>query len=444
MQGVVKMRKKSSLFISILFIAVLFTSSTIAATSSDNAKTKPIVYTINIENTITAGTSQYIARAIETAEDENAAALVLLINTPGGLLDATLEIMENMLASEVQIITYVAPQGAIAASAGSFILVSGHVAAMSPGSTCGAAMPVTLSPTEGTTAPADDKTVKFLAGHIKSVAELKGRPGETIEKFVTENLTLDAQSALDEGVIDYIASSLEELLQILYIEDADIQSLEMSTRESATNIISNPQVSFILLIAGVYGLIIGFNAPQTFVPEVFGAISLVLGLYGLGLFSVNLFAALLIILGIGLFVAEALTPTYGVLSIGGIVSLVLGVMFLPAEPLMPAVWFVRFKYVSIGIGISASVLMVVLLRGLIKARKAKKVHGADEFIDKPAVVVEELSPEGLIKVQGEIWKAVSHDGTTLPEGQQVKVIKRIGMIAVVEPMEPVGKSEKEE
>lgn len=427
--------------------------STLLATSisfSENDSNTPLVYTIEIQDVITGGTTNYIARSIEKAEEDNAAALVLLINTPGGLVDATMTILEDMMASDVPIITYVSPQGAIAASAGSFILVGGHVASMSPGTTTGAAMPITIGLSEeGTqTNTADEKTINFLAGHIHSVATEKGRNGEVIEKFVTENLTLNAQEALDENVIDTIAIDLDTLLSdihdmttsvngkdvVLNTADAKVVPIGMTTREKATAIISNPQVSFLLVILGIYGLIIGFNAPQTYVPEVGGAIALMLGLYGLGMFEINLFAALMIILGVLLLIAEALTPTYGVLSVGGIISIIFGGLFLPREPLMPVRWFTNLTALVVGVGLGASILMIIALRAILRVRRKKVPQGRNEFADVETTVLDVNENGSLVKIQGEYWYGLTPDGKNVEIGQTVRIINRTGTKLVIQPV----------
>jgi len=411
----------------------------------------PIIYTIEIHNIITSGTAEYISRAIETAESNNAAALVMRINTPGGLVEATLDILENMLGSDIPIITYVEPGGAIAASAGSFILLGGHVAAMTPGTTCGASMPVTISLSEdgSQTNQADEKTIKFLAGHIKSIASERGKNGETAEKFVTENLTLDSYEALDKGVIDVIALSLEDLLTEVHGSVVDIKGksiklntlngvikpLEMSLSEKTTGFLGNPQISFILVILGFYGIVIGINAPETYVPEVAGSIALILGLYGIGLFETSLFAGVLIIMGIAMLIAEIYTPTYGVLSLGGIVSIILGGIYFPVEPLLPKVWIRSFVSLTIGIGIGASVFMLLIIRSIIKIKKRPTFIGKDEFTNLTAEVVEVAmgkSSEGLIKVQGELWRAKTNDGSTLQLGKRVVIVGREEMTVIVE------------
>lgn len=406
----------------------------------------PLILTITIDDMITAGTTARIDRGIEEAKSRGASALVLILDTPGGLVDATLKILTSLSASEVPIITFVTPQGAIAASAGAFILLGGNITAMSPGTTTGAAMPVTITPGEEGTQTADDKTILFLAGHIKSIAEANDRPGDIAERFVTENLTLSAQEALELGVADYIEPNLNALLDRIHgleiqvkdqiikmnTKDAVVENIEPSIREIITHLISNPQITFILLLVGIYGLIIGFNNPGTFVPEVLGAISLILALFGLGMFEVNLFAIIMIVLGIGLLVAEALTPTYGVLGLGGVTSLIVGIIYLPVEPLVTSRWLIQFRLMAVGIGVVASIFLVILLAGLLKLRKVPVMMGSGEFTGNIGVVVEELNPDGLIQIKGELWKARGVNGEIIPVGTNVRIIERQHLVCIVE------------
>lgn len=448
------MKRKIILFL-ILFqtFIILFTTSDQSYTDSEQTD-NPKVYTIAVNDIITAGTADYISRSIRTAENDDAAALVVLINTPGGLVTATLSILEEMLGSSVPIITYVEPSGAIAASAGSFILVGGHIASMTPGTTCGAAMPVTLSfGEEGsqTTSP-DDKTLKFLAGHMRSIAAERGKNADIVEKFVTENLTIDSATALEEGVIDIVAPSLQELLEAIHNQsimvkgkmvqlntlNATIIPMERILSEKVTGLLGNPQISFLLVILGFYGIVIGVQAPETYLPEVAGVIALVLGLYGIGLFQANVFAGVLMLLGVILLITEFFTPTYGVLSLGGVVCLVVGGIFLPVEPLMPRAWMKGFVSVTIGIGIGASVFLILVVRSLIQIRKKPHFIGKDAFVNHLAEVVEcvpDLDSEALIKIQGELWRAKSENGSQLTAGEWVNVVGREGLVILVEPVE---------
>ncbi len=413
---------------------------------AEENQSSPFVYTLKVEGMVTAGTTNHIRRSIEVAEKDGAEALVILLNTPGGLVNATLDIVGDMISADVPIITYVSPQGGIAASAGTFIMIGGHKAAMAPGTTIGAAMPVMVRPDEEGSAAADDKTILFLAGHMKSIAEARDRPGDIAERFVTENLTLSGGEALELGVIDLIESNLDSLLNSLDGERIELESgivtlntsnastreMEKTTQEKITHLVSNPQITFVLLLIGVYGLIIGFSSPGTFVPEVLGAISLLLALYGLGLFEVNLFAALLMVLGVGLLVAEALTPTYGVLGVGGVISMVLGILYLPVEPLVSDRWLAQFRFMAFGIGIIGSVVLVIMLAGIYRLKKSPIIHGSREFMMDVARVVETIDPEGLIMVRGELWKARSAGGEKIEKDMQVRIIDRENMTCIVE------------
>lgn len=434
-------KKKSGLIIAFIF---LFSLNNLM--SLTGAERQPLVYTLRVEDTVTAGTAKTIIRGLSLAEKDGAEAAVILLNTPGGLVTATLEIIQAMSASPVPVITYVSPQGGIAASAGTFILLNGHIASMSPGTTCGAAMPVTMNVPGEATKAADQKTINFLAGHMKSIAGERGRPVDLAEKFVTENLSLSSGEALEKGVVNLNAADLDELLikingitvqtkagsRTLETTGARVMELSPNANERLLQFISNPSVAAILLMLGIYGLIIGFYSPGFFLPEIFGSISLILGLAGMGLFQGNMAAAVLILLGVVLLVAEFFTPTYGVLGIGGIASLVLGILFFPLEPLMPAGFFSAFKSMALGIGVIGGGFLLIVIRAIARTRKQKTFQGEDEFINTPAIVIEDLKPEGLVKIKGEIWKAISKKGHTIAKGEKVEVLERIGMALYVE------------
>lgn len=409
---------------------------------------KTLVYVIEVENTVTSGTARYIGRGLQLAERNQAEACIIRLNTPGGLVTATLDIIQAMSASTVPIITYVNPQGGIAASAGTFILLNGHIAAMSPGTTCGAAMPVTVSPTAEGSKAADQKTINFLAGHMKSIARQRDRPTDLAGKFVTDNLVLSNREALEAGVVDFNAAGIEELLntvhgtqvkvnretRVLNTAGARTMPIPVGTSEKMISLISDPTLAMILLMIGIYGLIIGFYSPGFLLPEVLGSISLVLGLSGMGLFQVNLTAGLLILLGIGLLIAELLTPTFGILGIGGVVSLVMGIILFPVEPLMPQRWFTAFRYAALGMGAVGSAFLLIALTGIAKLRKRIPVHGQAEFTGTTAMVSRELDPNGFVRIHGEVWQAISKTGHAIPEGEPVRVIERQGMLLIVEPI----------
>jgi len=425
----------------IIFALLLLVSGSVPLHAAEE---RPLVYILEVEKTVTFGTARYIERGLKEAQSNQADACIISLNTPGGLVDATLEIIQDMSAAKIPVITYVNPEGGIAASAGTFILLNGHIAAMSPGTTCGAAMPITISPTEEGSQAADQKTINFLAGHMKSIAEQRGRPTDLAGQFVTDNLVLNNREALAKGVIDYVAADKEELLNkthnttvmingqklILRTAGAQMVTVPKNTSEKVINLISDPNLSMIFLMIGIIGLLIGFYSPGFLLPETIGAICLILGLSGMGLFQGNLTAGLLILLGIGLLVAELLTPTFGILGIGGVVSIVMGILLFPKEPLMPERWFTAFKFTALGVGLVGAVFLLIATLGIAKLRGRKPSQGNMESLE--GVVTAELNPRGFIRICGEIWQAEAQNGNTVKEGELVRVVQRKGLLLLVE------------
>ena len=228
---------------------------------------------------------------------------------------------------------------------------------MSPGTTCGAAMPVTMSVPGAEPAASDQKTINFLAGHMKSIAAERGRPGDLAERFVTENLVLNNSEALEKKVVDLNAADLTELLREVHGKTvqtgagdrelntlgARVEALPLNANERLTHLVSNPTLAMVLLMIGIYGLIIGFYSPGFFLPEVLECHRADFRALRPGSVQGNLVAGLLILLGVGLLVAELFTPAYGILGVGGLTSVILGILFFPTEPLMPPAWFSAFK-----------------------------------------------------------------------------------------------------
>jgi len=403
------------------------------------------IYVLEVEGTITRGQLEYIQRHLETAQKEDAALVVIILNTPGGLVDATLKINEAFLNAAVPVAVLVSPQGAIAASAGVFLVLGSDIAAMAPGTTVGAAYPVALS-AEGAT-PADDKTATFLAKHLRSLAGEKGRPADVAEKFVTENLTLAAEEALELGVIEYIASNLEELLEaldghelekmgrryVLHTAGAPVKYADPNLRERLQHWLSNPQIAFLLLSLGILGIYLGISAPGTFVPEVIGGILLVMGIYGIGMFDTSTAGIVLLLLGAGLIIAEIFTAGFGVLGIGGGVCLLAGAILLPVEPLMPTQWYDSFRLTVTGTVVGVTLLLLLIAYQVYLSRRRSRDGSAFFRPPERGVVVEELAPSGLIKARGELWKARSHDGTVIAVGREVEVVRAEDLTLWVRP-----------
>lgn len=435
-------RRKTKLVTAIIvFLAILF-----MIISHVSAAERP-VYVVELEGTITTGQKNYLIRQVQQAIEVDAQLFVLVMNTPGGLVDATLQINELFLNARIPIAVLVAPSGAIAGSAGAFIIISSDIAAMAPGTTVGAAQPITISP-EGAES-ADEKTIIFYATHLRSVAREKGRPEDIAEKFVTENLTLDARDALEFGLIEYLVNDVAELLEAvdglelekqgltyqLNTSSAEIYQDAMNIRERLQNWLSDPQIAFLVLMAGILGIYFGLNAPGTIVPEVSGVILLILGIYGIGLFDTNTTGIVLLLLGAGLIIAEIFTSGFGILGIGGAVSLVAGAVMLPTEPLMARDWYTTFLITVVGTVLGLVVVVLFIAQLVIKSRHRWR-DGSSYFLPpKKGIAVIDLDPEGMIKSSGELWKAQSVDGTKIAAGTEVEVVKAETLKLWVRPFE---------
>jgi len=272
---------------------------------------------------------------------------------------------------------------------------------------------------------------------MRNTAEEKGRPGDIAERFVTENLSLGAGESLEKGMIDYLAGSVQELMNaldgkeieklgeifLLNTAGAPIEQGEMTLAERFQNWLSNPQIAFLVLMAGFLGIYLGLSAPGTIVAEVGGLILIIMGIYGIGLFDANTTGIILLLLGLGLIMAEIFTSGFGVLGIGGAVSLAIGAIMLPMEPLMATDWYTTFVVTVAGVVLGLFVIMVVVVQRIIKSRR--RWTGGSEHFTPPAkgVTVTELDPEGRIKARGEYWSARSADGSKIPAGSEVEVVK---------------------
>lgn len=412
-----------------------------------------IIYVIKITDIITEGTVVHVIEGLREADKRDAVAILIIIDTPGGIVAPTLEITKEILGSEIPVITYVAPKGAIAASAGSFILISGNIAAMAPGTTTGAAMPVVIGP-EGATA-ADEKTIKFFAGHMESIADVRDRNATQAKRFVTHNDVLGPSAALEHGIIDLISEDKHELLMTvdgmivrinevnvtLATKDVPLYIMEKTIRSILLGMLGNPTIATILLMVGIYGLIFGFMSGGTYVPETIGAICLILALFGLGLIDVNIFGIILIIIAVLLFIAELITPTFGILTTGGVICLIIGALLLPQEPLLfSPVWLKSFLIIIISIGIASAVFFLFAMGTVLKSRKRRVKIGIESFIGKVGKTETEIDEEeGKIKIRGEIWNAITPEGEEIiiSKGEKVEIIDFEGLTLIVKRKERV-------
>jgi len=398
---------------------------------------------IVVNDTIQPITEEYISRAIDEAQRRNAQAVLIEINTPGGLVESTREIIEKITNSSVPVILYVTPTGSRAASAGFFILESADIAAMAPGTNTGAAHPVILGGGK-----VDDvmkeKMENDAAALMRSVAARRGRNVEVAESTVRQSKSFTEQEALSQHLIDYVASSDEDLFRqmagksfkrfngqqvALTLSGQSIAPFGMTLKERILGYLMDPNIAFILLAIGALALYAEFNHPGAVVPGTVGVVFILIAAFALNLLPTR-FAALVLILGaFALFAAEAKFASHGVLTIGGIVLLTLGGLLLVDSPIPEMrVHLLTALAVSIPLGLITAFLMSIAL----KARRNKTVSGAQGLVGEIGIAQTALSPRGKIFVHGELWDAIS--SSDLSAGQSAVVRRVDGLLLQVEPL----------
>lgn len=422
---------------------------------------------LDIKGPIGPAGSDYFARSATRAEEAGARLIILRLDTPGGLDTAMRDIIRRILASSIPVVTYVAPSGARAASAGTYILYASHVAAMAPATNIGAATPVQLGGPalpgddgtetgndDGGDADKSDKPVDEEGGamarkmrndavaYIRSLAELRGRNADWAERAVTEAASLTAEKALAENVIDVIAADVPALLAAIdgreirvdqrpvKLDTADLQVVELApdwrTRLLAT--LTDPNVAYILMLVGIYGLIFEFSNPGAIVPGVVGVICLLLALLAFQALPISYAGAGLMVLGALLMVAEMFAPSFGALGLGGVVALVLGSIMLidtdvPGFGIDPAlIW---------AVGLLSGLLFTALMVVLGRARRARLVTGPEALLEEEAVALEAFEGEGRVRLHGELWTAVSD--RPVQAGERLRVVERDGLRLRVTP-----------
>jgi len=409
------------------------------------------VVELEIDGPIGVATADYLNSGIEHAEEIGAELIIITIDTPGGLMKPMREIVQGILASTVPIAAYVGPAGARADSAGTYILLACHIAAMTPTSHLGAATPVPLvnSPAkkdsdDETAAPAmDRKIMNDAVSYIRSLADRHGRNADWAESAVTDAATLTAQEALEKNVIEFIAENQQELLALvdgyeveiagtsrtISTGDAEIEAFEANWRIRLLTVISNPEIVLLLGLIGLYGLMYeGWN-PGAIVPGVVGAICLLLAAYALQVLPVNYAGLALIIVGIALMVAEAYAPSFGALGLGGIAAFVFGaiIMFDSGVP----GFGISYAFV-IGLGLGFAVLLIWLLGYLLKLRRRGAVTGKGSIVGGTAIAMEDFEGDGKVWLEGEAWHARSRGAVTKDE--QLIVTRLDGLTLDVEPV----------
>lgn len=418
------------------------------------------VMLLTIEGGIGPAVSEYIKTGLEAARQRDDAAVILQIDTPGGLVSATREIVQAILASPVPVFAYVAPAGARAASAGTYIVYASQLAAMAPGSNIGAATPVRIGgapdPSPTPTDRKDDKPqaqgamerkiVNDAVAWIRGLADLQGRNADWAEKAVREGASLPARDAAELGVVNFIAGDARALLRQAQGKSftvlgerrewnspsADIEPFEPDWRLRILAAITDPNIAYILLLIGVYGLLFEALAPGSLFPGAIGALALLVGLYAMNLLPVNAAGALLLALGAGLMIAEAITPTLGVLGFAGVAAFVVGSVFLfrgdvPAFSLSPWVIFAAAAT-------SGAIVIWVAAAGL-RAWRRPVSTGDAEFTGARVRVVSWAGETGFVQHHGELWGA--RGPAQISAGDWARVVSRNGLTLVIAPEDPV-------
>ena len=401
---------------------------------------------IVVNDTIQPITEEYIARAIDEAQHRNDQAILIEINTPGGLVESTRHIIEKITASQVPVILYVAPSGSRAGSAGIFILEAADVAAMAPGTNAGAAHPVLFfGPTQ--VKPDDEMKQKIendAAALMRSVVARRGRNVEVAESAVRQSKSFTEQEALSQHLIDYVASSEDDLFRqidskslkrfngqevTLKLSGQPIAPFGMTLKEHILGYLMDPNMAFILLAIGALALYAEFNHPGAVVPGTVGIVFILIAAFALNLLPTRFAALGLILAAFALFAAEAKFATHGVLTVGGIVLLTLGGLLLVDSPIPEMrVHLLTALAVSVPLGLITAFLMTLAL----KARRNKVVTGVEGMVGETCVAQTALSPRGKVSVHGELWDAVS--SRDLPLGQAVVVRRVDGLLLQVEPL----------
>ena len=394
------------------------------------------VFLIEIDDPITPVTAEYIIKAIDRATARKAEALVIQMDTPGGLVESTREIVKKMLAAEVPIVVYVAPSGSRAASAGVFITLTANIAAMAPNTRIGSASPVQMEGKMDETMA--KKVTNDLAAMIRGIAEKRGRNVKWAEDAVRKAVSATETEALKMKVIDMVVPDLATLLKeidgrtvdvvigkrTLHTADAAVENLKQGFRERILGIISNPNIAYILMILGFYGLYFELSNPGAIFPGVAGAICLILAFYALQTLPINYAGLMLIILAIALFVAEAFVTSHGVLGVGGTVAMLMGSLMLIEVPSLRISWTVIIPVV-----LFSAILFIVTVTLAVRVHREKVDTGKEGLIGLRAEAKTDVGEDGQVFVHGEYWSARSSE--PVKKGEHVSIIGIEGLTLIV-------------
>jgi membrane-bound serine protease (ClpP class) len=424
-----------------------------------------IALVLDIRDAIGPATSDYFVRALERARESNARLIILQLDTPGGLDAAMRDMIRATLSSEIPVVTFVAPSGARAASAGTYLLYASHIAAMAPATNLGAATPVQIGApskqpqsderasdkeSEGKLAQEDSdpasagerKAVNDSVAYIRGLAELRNRNADWAEAAVRSAASLSASQALEQRVIDVVAADIPDLLrqidgrqvqvlgreQVLSTAALQIERIEPDWRTRVLAVLTNPNVAYLLMLAGVYGLLLEGYHPGAILPGVVGAISLLLALYAFQILPVNYAGLGLMILGLALMTAEAFAPSFGALGLGGITAFVVGSIIL-LDTKVPG--FQVARALIGGVALTGGLVFLLTTGFLVRSRRQRVVTGPEQLLQETAVALEDFEHTGMVRLHAELWRA--HSATPVRQGQRLRVLRVIGLTVEVEP-----------
>ncbi len=428
-------------------LAVALAASTGRADPADSSGAsfgrvgESLVVQATVSDPITPVSARFIVQAIAEAEERSADLALILLDTPGGLDTSMREIVKKILSSEVPVAVYVAPPGSRAASAGVFITMAAHVAAMAPGTNIGAAHPVNIG--GGMDSTMTGKVTNDAVAYARSIARKRGRNEEWAEDAVRRSVALSSADAVRDRVVDLAAPTVDSLLAaidgrtvevaggeiVLRTRGARVEEFRTTLRDRILAVISNPNVAYILMLIGVYGIFFELSNPGAILPGILGGISLILAFYAFQSLPLNYAGVLLILLGIILLILEVKVTSHGILSIGGITSLLLGSLMLVRSPLP----FLRVSLVVIVPAVAATAAFFLLVVGAgIRAQRRRHTFGPEALIGARAVASTPLDPRGQVTFQGEIWSAES--SAPVESGAVVVIDEVDGLLLRVSPM----------
>lgn len=409
----------------------------------------PTVWRTRVAGVVDAPLAGFLTRTIEQATQAGVAALVVELDTPGGLDSAMREIIQAEAEAPIPVVFYVYPPGARSASAGVYLMMGSDVSAMAPQTNLGAAQPVSL------TGEMDEamrtKVINDAAAYMRSLAMASGRNAEWAERAVRESVSLTSTEAKQQNVIDFVATDLDDLLRqidgfqtkakglTLHTAGAEVVEVGIPWWESFLRVLANPEIAFLLLLAGAFALIFELSAPGFGVPGVLGVVSILLALYGLQLLPVNWFGFALVIVAVGLYVAELFVTSFGLLTVAATVCLVIGSLLLFNLP-----QFYRLSWWVVGAAVALSLgFFGIVARALLETRRQKAVTGEEEMVGALAVALTRLAPGGQVRTKGEIWNALlveSEQDRPVSPGETLQVVSLEGLTLRVRRVEDGGQS----